>query len=189
VRAPLPSPRARRGSSLIEVLISLAIMAIVMVGVLQMFSVALVVNKGAAARTHMQFRCQQVVENLRYYYFLARRNLPTPDSATSATGGDNTGIPWPMPVAATTYDLPYNQTADATRWAYWGPAGANVMETENGPYKLSYTIYQQAAGDDQRNAGMWIIRVTAVPTDVVSSQQYFGIGPKNAKRIDYVAEF
>jgi len=179
---------ARRGSTLIEVLLSLAIMALVMVGILQMFSIALVVNRGAAARTHMLFRCQQVIENLRYYYFLARAGRPTPDPATKPTGGDVTGIPWPFPASSTTYDLPYDAT-DAN-YTYWGPTGANVIERAKGPYKLSYTIYQQDPADDDRNAGLYIIRVTAVPTDAAdASERYFGIGPRNAKRIDYVAEF
>ncbi len=73
-----PSRRPARGSSFVEVLLAMTIMALVLVGILQMFSVSLVINKGSAARTQMLFRCQQVVENIRYFYFLNRNATATP---------------------------------------------------------------------------------------------------------------
>ena len=56
----------------------MTIMALVLVGILQMFSVSLIINKGAAARTQMLFKCQQVVENIRWYYFVTSNGLATP---------------------------------------------------------------------------------------------------------------
>src|ERR1039458_8119883 len=87
--------RARRGSSFVEVLLAMTIMALVLVGILQMFSVSLIINKGAAARTQMLFKCQQVVENIRWYYYVTSNSLAAPT---------NTFIP---PLAAGTLNLPY----------------------------------------------------------------------------------
>src|ERR1019366_4362890 len=101
--------RSRRGSSFIEVLIAMTIMALVLVGILQMFSVSLVVNRGSAARTQMLFKCQQVVENIRWYYFVTQNGLTTP-----AVIGV-TGIP---ALGAVTVNLPY-VTGDPG-WAFWG---------------------------------------------------------------------
>ena len=130
--------RARRGSSFVEVLLAMTIMALVLVGILQMFSVSLIINKGAAARTQMLFKCQQVVENIRWYYYVTGHSLATP------TG---TGIP---ALGAVTVDLPYDGTetdpADGNLlWTFWGPNGANVMEAPNGPYQIRYVIQQDPA--------------------------------------------
>src|ERR1035437_5780445 len=87
--------KPRRGSSFVEVLLAMTIMALVLVGILQMFSVSLIINKGAAARTQMLFKCQQVVENIRWYYFVTQNKLATPLG---------TGIP---ALGEVTVDLPY----------------------------------------------------------------------------------
>jgi hypothetical protein len=169
--------RARRGSSFVEVLIAMTIMALVLVGILQMFSVSLIVNKGSEARTQMLFKCQQVVENIRWYYFVTKG---TPPLATP-TG---TGIP---ALGAATVKLPYLGTEP--EWAFWGPTGANVMEAPNGPYKISYVIQQDAA-QNVLPLSAWVITVSAVPTDVAGATRYLRIGTKSSgKRVDYVAQF
>jgi len=157
----------------------MTIMALVLVGILQMFSVSLIINKGAAARTQMLFKCQQVVENIRWYYFVTQG---TPPLATP-TG---TGIP---ALGAATVKLPYLGTEP--EWAFWGPTGANVMEAPNGPYKISYVIQQDAKQTDPTSATkVWVITVSAVPTDVAGATRYFGISTKGSgKRVDYVAQF
>lgn len=184
------SRRVARGSSFIEVLLSMTIMALVLVGILQMFSVSLIINKGSAARTQMLFKCQQVVENVRYFYFLSRSSLATPAVLTDSAhvSGSAMALPGtlPLPLDAAHGDvdktfLPYVRT-DAT-WAYWGPSGANVMEQENGPYKISYTIKQDLVQN------VWVITVSATPTDVTTATRYFGIGIQSGKRVDYVAQF
>lgn len=168
----------------------MTIMALVLVGILQMFSVSLVINKGSAARTQMLFKCQQVVENVRYFYYLNRSASPTPAILTDAAHASGTAmavpgtLPLPLDVTHGDVDrtfLPYVKT-DAT-WSYWGPDGANVMEQENGPYKISYTIKQ----DPGQN--VWVITVSAIPTDVAGATRYFGIGLQSGKRVDYVAQF
>ena len=171
-----PAPRTRRGSSFVEVLLAMSIMALVLVGILQMFSVSLIVNKGAAARTQMLFKCQQVVENIRWYYFVTQNSVAAPIG---------TGIP---ALGATTVNLPY--TALDPGWAFWGPAGANVMEAPNGPYKIRYVIQQNTL---LLPAVVWVITVSAVPTDVAGgpgAPRYLGIGTGGGgKRVDYVAQY
>src|SRR5450830_247812 len=98
--------RARRGSSFVEVLLAMTIMALVLVGILQMFSVSLIMNKGSEARTQMLFKCQQVVENIRWYYFVTQHSLATPVG---------TGL---IPaLAATTKSLPYDGNP-VDEWAF-----------------------------------------------------------------------
>ena len=167
---------ARRGSSFVEVLLAMTIMALVLVGILQMFSVSLIINKGSAARTQMLFKCQQVVENIRWYYYVTSHTLATPA---------NTGIP---ALGAGTVNLPYDGTEP--EWAFWGPTGANVMEAANGPYKVSYTIVNDATQTLNSGAAVWVITVTAVPTDVAGASRYFGVSTSGGgKRVDYVAQF
>jgi len=168
-------PRARRGSSFVEVLLAMTIMALVLVGILQMFSVSLIINKGAAARTQMLFKCQQVVENIRWYYFVTQNNLAMPLG---------TGIP---ALGEVTVNLPY--LGSDAEWPFWGPAGANVMEAENGPYKIRYVIQEDLLQKvDPLHA--WVITVSAVPTDVAGATRYFGISTTGSgKRVDYVAQF
>ena len=177
----VPFVRAR-GSSFVEVLLAMTIMALVLVGILQMFSVSLIINKGSAARTQMLFKCQQVVENLRWYYFVT--------SNTARDARTNTGIP---ALAATTVDLPY--LGSETEWAFWGPNGANVMEAPNGPYKIRYMIVKDLA-QQLPGAGaiapvnVWVITVSAFPTDVAGATRYFGVSTTGSgKRVDYVAQF
>ncbi|MGE5345323.1 MAG: type IV pilus modification PilV family protein [Acidithiobacillales bacterium] len=170
-----PHPTRRRGSTLIEVLVAMAILSIMVAGILQLFSLALLASSGAAARTELLFKCQQVVENIRFCYALTRRSpaLPVPPGA---------GVPSPM--VAGTYDLPYKST-DAG-YAYWGPGGANVIEEDSGAFKISYTIERSSGSVN----ALWIVTVTAIPTDdPAAARRFFGIGLRGFKRVDYVAAF
>ena len=156
----------------------MTIMALVLVGILQMFSVSLLINKGSAARTQMLFKCQQVVENIRWYYFVTQNGLTTP-----AIIGV-TGIP---ALGAAAVNLPY--VAGDPGWGFWGPTGANVMEAPNGPYKIRYVIQQDAAQSVAPQV-VWVITVSAVPTDVAGAARYLGIGTNGGgKRVDYVVQF
>jgi hypothetical protein len=146
-----------------------------------MFSVSLIMNKGSESRTQMLFKCQQVVENIRWYYFVTKNSLAAPAG---------TGIP---ALGAATVNLPY--LASDANWAFWGPQGANVMETSNGPYKISYVIQQDAAQNvpPPSPATAWVITVSAVPTDVAGAAgapRYVGLSTKGSgKRVDYVAQY
>jgi hypothetical protein len=153
----------------------MAILSIMVAGILQLFSLALLASAGAAARTELLFKCQQVVENIRFCYAIGRRNPPLPAPAGSGV---------PSPIVAGTYNLPY-KNSDAG-YAYWGPGGANVIEESAGAFKISYTIERSSAS---LNA-LWVITVSAVPTDdVAAARRYFGVTFKNLKRVDYVAAF
>jgi len=180
-RGPRTGGAARRGSSFVEVLLAMTIMALVLVGILQMFSVSLIINKGSAARTQMLFKCQQVVENLRWYYYVTSHSLAAP-------GGTDIPALATAALAPVKVDLPY-VTGDSewATWAFWGPGGANVMEVENGPYKISYRI----ESDDTQNC--WVVTVSAVPTDVPGTSgasRYLGIGTNGGgKRVDYASVF
>ena len=152
----------------------MTIMALVLVGILQMFSVSLVINKGAAARTQMLFKCQQVVENIRWYYYVTSHSIAHPAASVTMPVLDVASVP-------ITGTLPYVAT-DAD-WAFWGPAGANVMERPSGPYKINYVI------DFDIVEQVFTITVSAVPTDVATATQYFGARVGSGKRVDYVAQF
>lgn len=176
--------RGDRGSSLIEVLVAIAILALMMVGILQMFSVALVTNYGSAARTEMTYKAQQVVENLRLIYFFARQGNNT--LATAA------GVPTTIVSTGTTPVLLPATSTDSTTtltWAYWGPGGANCVEADNPPYRLGYSVTDGGA--------FWIVTATATPVDnpaapigatpLPGGRRYLGEGSK-VKRVDYVAQ-
>jgi hypothetical protein len=71
------------------------------------------------------------------------------------------------------------------------------METSDGPYKISYTIHHDidpAAGGTTPCGpsgcqNVWVITVSAIPTDVATATRYFGVGLASGKRVDYVAQF
>jgi hypothetical protein len=174
---------SRRGSSFVEVLLAMTIMALVLVGILQMFSVSLIINKGSAARTQMLFKCQQVVENIRWFYYVTTPHPPLP--ALAAPTG--TFIP---ALGAGTVNLPY--LSGDPGYAFWGPTGANVIERDNGPYKISYTIVNDLTQQLKSGVNVWVITVSAVPTDVAGgagATRYLGIGTNGGgKRVDYVAQ-
>jgi prepilin-type N-terminal cleavage/methylation domain-containing protein len=171
-------PPSRRGSSLIEVLVAMAILSIMVAGILQLFSLALLASAGAAARTDMLFKCQQVVENIRFCYALTRRPTALPVPMDS-------GVPVvPSPIAAVTYNLPYKSTDSG--YAYWGPGGANIIEEDSGAFKVYYTIERSSASTQ----ALWVITVSAIPTDDPAAvRRYFGLTLKTFKRVDYVAAF
>ena len=157
----------------------MAILSIMVAGILQLFSLALLASAGAAARTDLLFKCQQVVENVRFCYALTRRNPPLAPLPMPA----GTGLPDPLAATAKTY-LPYTST-DAG-YAYWGPGGANIIEEDSGPFKIYYTI-ERSSGSGQ---GLWIITVSAEPTDdAAAARRFFTIGLRSFKRVDYVAAF
>jgi hypothetical protein len=166
---------SRRGSSFVEVLLAMTILALVLVGILQMFSLSLLTDFGSAGRTEMTFKAQQVVEILRWVSFLRMNKLTLPA---------NTGIP-ATPTAGLVVNLPW--VATDPYWAFWGPAGANAVEGEKLPYQLSYSYQAGVTGATPA----WIITVTATPKPVatgsVPTRLYLGSGSRN-KRIDYVAQ-
>lgn len=171
------APSKKRGTTLIEVLVASAIVTLLMVGILQMFSLALLMDYGSAGRTEMTFKAQQVVEVLRWVSFLRTNSPPGPSEAT-------TGIP-AVPTNGKVVILPWDSTG--ANYSFWGPAGVNAVEGEKLPYQLSYS-YQTGLAS---TTPVWIITVTATPRPVVTgsvpTRLYLGSGSKN-KRVDYVAQ-
>ncbi|MHB8800983.1 MAG: type IV pilus modification PilV family protein [Thermoanaerobaculia bacterium] len=165
-------PRRHRGSSLIEVLIAMAILAMLMVGVLQLFSLALITDSGSASRSEMTLKAQQVAENLRYLHFLRSSNPgAVPAGALLASSI----------AAGQTATLPYDSSQ--TGWTYWGPDGANVFEEENPAYRISYAY---TASPDTPNYLFVTVTVTS-GTAGATSLGYVGPSAK-VKRVDYVCQ-
>lgn len=187
----------RRGSTLIEGLIAVAILGFITFGVLEMFSLSMLVNKGSEARTIMTFKCQQVVENIRLAYYFANAAPSKPDYlnylncgdfSSSASCATPVGLPFPIGTTLTraspaiSCPLPYDGTEGA--FPAWGSDGANVFEVANGPFKMTVTITPNALPG---TPAMWDVTVTCLPTDVATAKQFFGAGIK-PKRVDYVAQ-
>ncbi len=179
IRLRRTGPARRRGSSLIEVLVAMAILSIMVAGILQLFSLALLSSAAAAARTELLFKCQEVVENIRFCYSLTRRNPSVAPPASS-------GIPAALAETPNPVYLPYDSTDP--RWDYWGPNGANVMEQESGPYEISYTIAKSSGAAANF---LYIITVTAEPARraTAATSRFFGLTLDSGKRVDYVAAF
>ena len=138
-------------------------------------------DSGSAARTDLTYKCQQVVENIRYVQFLRNGNvtgIPAPLSSA-------TGIPDP-PVVGTKYTLPY--TSGDSGWTYWGPAGANVMEDPaGGAFQIFYRFADSGT--------LWTVTVTAQPTSKASggsvtpgSGKAFLGTVSQTKSVEYVAQ-
>lgn len=186
---PRRRPARRRGSSFIEILVALAILSLLMVGLLQMFSLALMTNMGAATRTDLTYKCQQVVENLRMIYWYTRQSPPNNTLATAA------GVPTPLAVTPSPKYLPYtaSDTSTTLTWTYWGPDGVGCVGPDDDgrdpPYKLGYLV--------EDGGTFWRITATAVPIDSplvttgptasTNSGKYWG-NASRLKRVDYVAQ-
>ncbi len=187
----------RRGSSLAEVVVAIAILALLMISVLEVMSLSLLVNHAAAARTEMTYKCQEVVENLRLIYNQTKN--PSPEATLSGKRfAAAAGLPATMAVTVSPQLLPY--IPSDTGYDYWGPAGANIVNDNfnpgsAAPYRFSYVVEDPGAAFDY-----WRVTVTAIAvgypsTDVnvqaqsapaTSSRRYLGYQAQN-KRVDYVA--
>lgn len=171
-RAQTPETgRAERGSSLIEVMVALMIMLFLMIGVLQLFSMAYLVNLGAGARTEMTQKAEQVVENMRYLQYLTK----AAPKGLGQTAPSNVGITFPITAAAT-------GTLDPTTNTYWGPAGANVFPTTGSnttPYQISYAIADATT--------WWRVTISVQRSTASGALKYRGAGI-SLKRVDYVAQ-
>ena len=156
-----------KGSSLVEVLISLFVLMVLMIGILQMFSAAFVINQKSSLKTLEAYKCQQVAENIR----MVRRIM-------ASTGG----VPPGGIVLAdnTIGTLPY-MSGDAN-WDYWGPAGANIVEQEGAPYRLFYRINQTVG------AATWTITVTAVDASKIEDGQDPYQDQIALRRVEYVTQ-
>jgi len=158
----------QRGMTLIEILIALAILIVITVAVLQLFSLSYLVNMGSLARTDLQYRAQRVVEGLRFLRAMSTTPLQpwncgiNMQNITSEVG----------PV-----DIPNDPNHPC-----WGLTGFRVVEQANNPFILSYTIQD----GEPRGAGrVWIVTVTARPAQ--TGPRYLGMAIA-AKGVRYVAQ-
>lgn len=187
MRDSTPRRRSDRGMSLIEALIAMTMMALVIAGILQMFSLSLLMSFGAASRTELTVKCEQVVENLRIAQMYAKTPYSDPTLA-NATGIYSAGTPV---AAGTVVTLPYSQ-AELTASPYWGPTQANVVEGPDLPYRLSFVVSSDVNAPP--NAVLVTVTATTVGNTTVAttqnqgpSQKRFYLGMSKVKRVDYVA--
>jgi hypothetical protein len=179
--------KGEAGTSLVEVLVALLIFLLLMMGVLQMFAVAFLVNKGSQARTEMTYKTQQVVENLRYLNAIYKKGGAA--ALTGATGADTQTPLW-WPLGTWTEKELYTGTAFPSQTAldnsFWGPRKANVVEMLNPPYALTLEVTD---GNLSGAPGYWILTVTCKPNPNATA----GTAPQTRgsiqrkKVIEYVA--
>lgn len=115
--------RKQRGMTLIEVLIALFILFVVMVAVLELFTLSYTVSLGSKARTDMMYRAERVVETLRWQLAISR----------SAGGNDTTCCP----LTGTSFTLP---TSGACYDSFWGPTGVSKVVDPNSPCTITYSF-------------------------------------------------
>jgi hypothetical protein len=169
---------SEKGSSLIEVLIALLIMLFLMIGILQMFSLAYLVNLGSGARTEMTYKCEQLAENMRFLNYLAKSGFTVPIG---------TGLTLPLTAGTTSpVNLPYT-AAELGSSPYWGPSQSAVVGGPDMPYRLSYQIVDGDVGAPAPAPGFWLITVSATPNQSASTRRYMGAGVSH-KRVDYVSQ-
>jgi hypothetical protein len=143
-----------RGLTLIEVLVAFFILFVVTLAVLQLLSMAYLVNLGSMIRTDLTYRAERVVETVRLQRFRVDGG-GTEDPCCPVGSSASKTISW----------------ADASCQPFWGPDGANVVET-GARYSLSYTIVNNS------------VTVQAIPQ---TSGPDVYLGPAATKAVVYVA--
>lgn len=165
-------PSGEKGSSLVEVLIALFVLMILLIGILQMFSAAFMINQKSSLKTLEAYKCQQIAENVRMARILtiAAAGVPPVNSGIEFTDGF-------------TYTMPY--TAGDDGWAYWGPAGANIVEEEGAKYRLYYRMNQELLAS---GASVWNLTVTAVEASKIEDGENPYDDKPSLRRVEYVTQ-
>jgi len=153
----LPVERRQRGESLIEVLVALAILLLVLVSILQLFSLSLLSFHATSAHRDMMRRAQEVVEIFR---------LVVSTNDTSNTSGI-------LPLSARTMQLP--RSSSDTGYSFWGPSNFDVVK-EGSPYQITVNI---------ADGGDWLITVFVEPKTATGGKEY--LGPVSRKGVRYAA--
>jgi Tfp pilus assembly protein PilV len=115
--------KKERGLTLVEVLVAFFILFVVTLAVLQLLSMAYLVNLGSMVRSDLTYRAERIVETIRLQKF--RMNIYEPINACCPVGMNSEQTISPPP--------------DVGCAAFWGPNGANVVEP-NPRFGLSYVI-------------------------------------------------
>ncbi len=184
---PIGALRSRdRGTSLIEVLVASAVMAVLMVGVLQIFSLALITNYGSAARTDLTYRAQQVVENLRMIQYFAKNGNtgPATDAGITATAS-GTG----------SYSIPPTASGTVSYTNVWWTA-AGVVVDDTDPFRITYSVTDLAgtAGAPVWAGTFYSVVVTATPVNApglaapANAKLYMGGDSSSIKQVTYAAQ-
>lgn len=160
-----------KGSTLVEILVSMAILSFLLTGILQMFGAAFVINQKAATRTWQAYKCQQVAEVLRIVWNINRETGMLPANAADS------GIQFQNGFVGT---LPYKD--DDQNWSYWGPAGANIIEISEGPYRIFYRIDTEPINNN------FILTISAVDAKLLNDGEDPYVARPNVRRIDYVMQ-
>jgi len=157
MKKPIIHLSNQKGESLVEVLVALGILLIILVGVLQLFTMALLSFHGTSAQSEMVRRAEAVVEIVR----LVR------SSGISGASGI-------LPLAAGTRQLPVASTDSG--YSFWGPTGFGVIEHE-ARYRVSYSIADGGAD--------WVVSVFVEPNSTSTGAKY--LGSVGGKAVRYAA--
>ena len=151
-----------RGLTLIEVLVAMALFFVLTIAVLELYSASVAINLGSMARTDLVYKCERVVETIRWGEALKTQETPPDLSGFGVSLASQAGSTVALPTD------PAN--------AFWGKGGANVIE-EGARYTLSYDVAD--------NVDFWTVTVTARPK--TSGFTYIGAGIPS-KVVRYVAQ-
>jgi hypothetical protein len=168
------------GSSLLEVLIAMAILLFLMIGVLSMFSMAYLQNLGSAARTEMTYKAQQVADVIHLLNYMQRTQQPLP-AATE------TGLTFPL-ASGTSVNIT-QLSGSALQYPYWGPPSSSEPNAAGvvDPANLRYTIQVNVTGPTN---GLMTVTVSVVPNTAASNPggpQYLG-NKIRWKEVDYAIQ-
>ena len=169
MRPAVRRKRAEKGTSLVEVVIALGILLILMIGILQMFSLAYLTNMNAAADTELASKAQQTAEVLRWALFQQANG--------GAIGISPNNLDPALYLAVGTYTIPETNTG---AWNFWGPSGVGVQTGQNPPYTITYTIANSADG----NSRTVTVQVQA---KITGNYTYVGAA-RRGKVVDYVLQ-
>ena len=169
------------GSSLLEVLIAMAVLLFLMIGVLSMFSMAYLQNLGSAARTEMTYKAQQVADVIHLLNYMQRTQQTLPASA-------DTGLTFPL-VSGTSVNITDLSSGSALKYPYWGPPSATLPSAAGivDPANLRYTIQVNVTGPTN---GLMTVTISVIP-NTSSSNPAGGryIGNKiRWKEVDYAIQ-
>ena len=175
-----------------------AVMAILMIGVLQIYSLALITNQGSAARTDLTYRAQQVVENLRMIQYFAKNGNVAPakpENYDVATQASTTGTFTISPTGTATGTPPIAPSVTISNTnARWKEAG--VVGAASDPFRISYSVTDLAGtvGAPAWADTFYLVTVTATPVNApgasvpTGAQVYLGGDSTAIKQVTYAAQ-
>ena len=150
------------GLTLIEVLVAMGLFFVVTIAILELYSASVAINLGSMARTDLVYKCERVVETIRWVEALKKLETPPDVSGYGVSLAAQAG---------STITLPTDPTD-----GYWGKSGANVLD-DGQRYTLSYDVVD--------NGDFWTVTVAARPK--TTGLMYIGAGI-TSKVVRYVAQ-